>query len=208
MLHYSTIEPHTLDILKKLMHLPELDDFLLVGGTALSLYYGHRLSIDIDLFSTATFDKEALIPTLEKRFPGFTYANSPNPLGLFAFIDNIKVDLVNYHNNPPIATPFVENGLRLTSLSDIMAMKVAAILKRAVKKDFWDISELLNHYTIEDIINNYNKKYPNQQLLISIPQALTYFADAEESEEPVSLKGQTWGKVKKHIQDKVNAFLK
>ncbi len=45
-------------------------------------------------------------------------------------------------------------------------------------------------------------------LLISIPRALTYFEDAEASEEPVSLKGQTWMDVKTKICDKIDAFLK
>ena len=87
-------------------------------------------------------------------------------------------------------------------------MKIAAILKRGVKKDFWDIAELLDEYSIADFIESYNKKYPNHQLLISIPQALTYFQDAEESEDPVSLKGQTWESVKKHIRQKVSDYLK
>jgi hypothetical protein len=43
--------------------------------------------------------------------------------------------------------------------------------------------------------------------MITIPQALVYFEDAEESEEPISLKGQTWEGVKKFIQQKVNDFL-
>ena len=50
MLQYSTVEPHTLDVLSGLMNMPELKDFYLVGGTALALYYGHRRSVDIDLF--------------------------------------------------------------------------------------------------------------------------------------------------------------
>jgi len=45
-------------------------------------------------------------------------------------------------------------------------------------------------------------------MLISIPHALTYFADAEESEEPVSLKGQTWEEVKRFIQQHINEYLK
>ncbi len=87
-------------------------------------------------------------------------------------------------------------------------MKIAAIFKRGVKKDFWDIAELLDHYSIADFIDFFNKKYPNNQMLISIPQALTYFADANETEEPLSLKGQTWKSVQKKIQGKVNDFLK
>jgi tRNA(Leu) C34 or U34 (ribose-2'-O)-methylase TrmL len=87
-------------------------------------------------------------------------------------------------------------------------MKVAAILKRAVKKDFWDIAELLKHYSLEDVLEAYHKKYPDQRLAISIPFAITYFEDAEESEDPISLKGQTWQQVKKDIQKKVSDYLK
>ncbi|MFI5195919.1 MAG: nucleotidyl transferase AbiEii/AbiGii toxin family protein [Chitinophagales bacterium] len=208
MLQYSTVEPGTLDLLKQLMQMPELRDFYLVGGTALALYYGHRKSIDIDLFATVDFQAEALIPALEKQFTRFTYNNAHNPVGLFAFINNIKADFVKHHYFPLIDSPVIEDGIRLVSINDIIAMKIAAILKRGVKKDFWDISELLDHYSIEHFIDCYNRKYPNQQLLISIPQALIYFADAEESEDPVSLKAQTWAKVKKHIQSKVNNFLR
>ena len=51
MLHTKTIEPRTLSVLNELMHFPELNQFSLVGGTALSLKYGHRISNDLDLFS-------------------------------------------------------------------------------------------------------------------------------------------------------------
>ena len=67
-------------------------------------------------------------------------------------------------------------------------MKVAAILKSAAKKDFWDIAELLDHFSMDELIGCYNKKYPSHQLLISIPQAMSYFVDAKESEGPVSLR--------------------
>lgn len=91
---------------------------------------------------------------------------------------------------------------------DIMAMKVFAVLNRGQKKDFWDIAELLQHYSVQDFIESYIKKFPNHQVLISIPQALIYFDDAEESEEPVSLKGQNWDHVKKYIREKINAYLR
>jgi hypothetical protein len=208
MLQYSTIEPRTLDLLKKMMQLHELTSFYLVGGTALSLYYGHRQSIDLDLFSIKEFSNETILPALQKNFSDLQYSNPNNPVGLFAFISGVKVDLVKHHYLPLIDQPTVENDIRLFGVRDLMAMKIAAILKRGVKKDFWDIAELLKHYTVENFINAYNTKYPNQQVLISIPQALTYYADAEESEDPISLKGQTWQSVKKAIQQAVNAYLK
>ena len=57
MLHLKTIEPNTFAVLKQLMAIPEMQDFHLVGGTALSLMYGHRMSIDLDLFSTTKSEK-------------------------------------------------------------------------------------------------------------------------------------------------------
>ena len=207
MLQTQTVEPGTLSVLKKLMELPELSSFLLVGGTALSLHYGHRISVDLDLFNPQEFNNDSVIPILEKHFKGFTYNNSANSIGLFGFIDNVKVDFVK-HQFLLIDAPFISEGIRLISIPDIIAMKINAVMKRGVKKDFWDIAELLQHYPVEDFIRFYEKKYPSQQLLISVPQALVYFDDAEESQDPISLKGQTWDSVKKLIQHKVSNFLK
>jgi predicted nucleotidyltransferase component of viral defense system len=119
----------------------------------------------------------------------------------------VKVDIVHYTHRP-ITTIKEEEGIRMYSDWDIAAMKVNAILGRGRKKDFWDIYELLHHYSLQQIIDWHSQKHPEQMLLISIPQALTYFADAEEREEPVSLKGQTWEEVKRFIQQHVNEYLK
>ena len=173
----------------------------------MALYFGHRKSIDIDVFSATDFQSDDLTTVIESNFPGFVFRNAHNPVGIFSFIDDVKVDFVRHHHFPLIDATVVENGIRLASIPDIAAMKIAAILKRGVKKDFYDLSELLLRFSIEDLINFYSRKYPNQQLLISVPQALTYFADAEESEDPISLNGQTWKKVKKHLRQQVKEYL-
>jgi len=50
--------------LKQLMDMPELQDFSLVGGTALSLLYGHRKSDDLDFFSVKpySFIRQRILP--------------------------------------------------------------------------------------------------------------------------------------------------
>jgi predicted nucleotidyltransferase component of viral defense system len=101
-----------------------------------------------------------------------------------------------------------EDGIRMFSKEDIIVRKVQAILGRGRKKDFWDIAELLNHFSVADFIQFHKEKYSTQNLLISVPQAITFFADAEESEAPVSLKKQTWKSVQKLISKKVSAYLK
>ena len=93
MLHTETVEPSTVDLLKRLQRLPELSNTRLVGGTALALHLGHRKSVDIDLFGS--FD-----PILSYRKiladAGYSVEGAENGTVQSLVIDNVKVDLVNY----------------------------------------------------------------------------------------------------------------
>lgn len=60
MLHTETVEPSTLDLLRRLQRLPDLTSTRLVGGTALALHLGHRKSVDLDMFGT--FDPILSLP--------------------------------------------------------------------------------------------------------------------------------------------------
>ncbi|MBN8578517.1 MAG: nucleotidyl transferase AbiEii/AbiGii toxin family protein [Cyclobacteriaceae bacterium] len=190
------------------MAIEQLNSFYLVGGTALSLRYGHRTSIDLDLFSDKPFDNSQIAKSIRKEIPSFSYRSDESAIGVFGFIDGIKIDLIKHHFFPRISEIVDEDGIRFYGDDDIIAMKIMAILKRAQKKDFWDMAELLQHYPLSHCIDCYLRKYPDNQIQISVPMALTYFADAEESDEPVSLKGQTWKGVQRQIAIAVNDFLK
>ena len=207
MLHLETVEPNTFSVLNRLMDNSGLQDFHLVGGTALSLIYGHRLSIDLDLFSTVKFDNNNIETLLQEEFHSSLNIRTSSHFGLFGFIDSVKVDIVRYPH--PFIRPVVtKQGIRMFSLEDLIAMKVQAVLGRGKKKDFWDIAELLQHFSVEEFIQFHKEKYSTQHLFITVPQAITYFADADESEDPISLKGQTWEGVKDFIKEKVEDFLK
>ena len=188
--------------------MPVLSVCSLVGGTALALKYGHRLSIDLDLFTEKPFDPEKIIEALTKEFGNdFLYEGGELKWGIFCFIQNVKVDIVHYPHARIFPLTILEN-IPVYPVEDIAAMKLNAILGRGKKKDFWDIHELLQRYSLAEMIGWHKQKFPNQMLLISIPQALTYFDDAEISEDPVSLKNQTWQEVKKGIKKKVSEYLK
>ncbi len=207
MLQTQTIEPGTLSLLKSLMNVPSLRQSFLVGGTALSLKYGHRISIDLDLFYTDELDKAKIFEELHEIFrENFDYRGNPNSFGIFCHIYNIKVDIIKYPH-ALIREPEIHDGIRIYHTDDIVAMKINAILGRGKKKDFWDIAELTQHYTIEEMIELHQKKYPSQQLLISIPTVLTFFDDANDSEDPLSLKGQTWESVQQTISKAVREYL-
>jgi predicted nucleotidyltransferase component of viral defense system len=204
MLFIETVKPHTFALLKELMLIPELKDFNLVGGTALSLRLGHRISVDLDLFSHSQFDNEKIIECLQFNFASrFLLTSSlSNKLGVFSFIDDVKIDVCR-HNGELIDKIYEEDGVRMWGLKDIAASKVNAISKRATKKDFWDINELLDVFTIEEIASFYRKKY-NPMLAIGVAHMITHFKDADESETPKCLNKKTWQKVQKEIYKKIN----
>ena len=153
MLYTQTIEPGTLSLLEDLMDLNSLHPFSLVGGTALSLRYGHRSSVDLDLFFHEKFDIPQIIESLESRFEEkFVYKQQHTQFGIFCFIDNIKVDIVHFPHLP-IEEVVVADHIRMYSSADIAAMKIQAILGRAQKKDFWDLYELLLHYPLQQLID-------------------------------------------------------
>ena len=208
MLHFKTVEPLTLSILEQLMEMPELSNFSLVGGAALSLLYGHRMSDDLDFFSNKPFENTDIITALTNKFKEKFITEEKQPrFGIFCFIEDVKVDIVR-HSHPLIRQELDEDGIRMFSKEDIIAMKVQAILGRGRKKDFWDIAELLDHFSVADFIQFHKDKYSTQNLLITVPQAITFFSDAEESEAPVSLKKQTWKSVQQLISKKVSTYLK
>jgi predicted nucleotidyltransferase component of viral defense system len=190
------------------MEIPSLKPFSLVGGTALALRYGHRSSEDLDLFCHEKFDHSLIVQDLQIAFEKrFVYKQEHTTFGIFCFIDEIKVDIV-YYPHQPVFPYITEKNIRFYSDPDIAAMKIQAILGRGKKKDFWDLQELLKHYSLQQIMDWHKQKYPSQMLAISIPHAITYFVDAHESDPPVSFKKQTWESVKKDISRAVSDYLR
>jgi predicted nucleotidyltransferase component of viral defense system len=206
MLHERSVDPELLSILRRLQELPSLSQFALAGGTALALKYGHRVSVDIDLFGKGNIEKE-IIPALDEAFGNeIQYEEVPGRWAVFCYIRGIKVDIIPYDH--PLVFPFEEiEKIRFFSASDILAMKINAILGRGTKKDFWDLYELMQHYTLDEIASFYQQKFPKQRLIITIPQAITYFDDAETSAMPKSLKDQDWETIKMAIRAKVRDYL-
>lgn len=208
MLFTKCLDPGTLDLLRSLMDFPPLEKFALVGGTNLALRFGHRLSIDIDLFSPIPFENEELAENLSTTFSQIEFGDLRNRIGLFCYINDIKVDFVKHHHFGLLEPVQLYDGVRMFGIRDIAAMKIFAMLKRPRKKDHWDIAELLKHMTLEQMIDSFLEKYPDKPLLITIPKALTYTGDVEEDEDPVSLNETTWEDVKDFIGQKVDEFLR
>ena len=211
MLQYRTVNPSTLELLKTLMQCKSLKSFFLVGGTALALHLGHRISIDLDLFFNKDFETVDILQELRNDLE-FTVIMQKDKNSLIINArkrnsDNefVKIDFLKYPY--PLINKVREiDGLNLLSVEDIIAMKLSAIANRGAKKDFFDIYELLKTYSMSDMFKLFSKKYP-EIAHFHILKSLTYFDDAETEFDPISLNNTSWKQVKMIINNKVNDYL-
>ena len=204
MLHYETIDPKTLGLLKKLQKIKAFSYLRLVGGTSLALQIGHRESIDIDLFGEIKTDNITIAKELDK-IGNITIIKKSESINIY-LINNIKVDIVNYHYKW-IDEKIIEDDLILASKKDIAAMKLAAITGRGTKKDFIDLFFLLKEYTFVEILNFYKDKYHDGSEFLVL-KSLLYFEDAERNEEPKFFKQYNWDEIKKTITTTVENHIK
>ncbi len=124
--------------------------WVLYGGTALALRLGHRCSIDFDFFSAGHLTREVV----HESFPWLneaevqvlqqepdTYVILGRDQGMpsevkLAFFGGLTFGQIE----PPECAP---NGVRIASLRDLFATKLAALHNRIACKDYRDIAALL-----------------------------------------------------------------
>ena len=99
----------------------------------------------------------------------------------------------------------VIDGIRLVSKKDIAAMKLNAIAGRGSKKDFVDVYQLLNEFSLIEMLSFYIQKYPNGSEFMVL-KSLLYFDDAEIEPDPIMLIPITWSQVKERIHYEVKAI--
>ncbi len=206
MLFTNTVAPATLDLLRTLTSIPELAAFPLVGGTNLSLRLGHRISVDLDLFTNTPFDPDEVFLAIVQALPQ-TIKLDQRKQTIWLTINQIRVDLM-LHAYPYINGIDEIEGFRLLSVQDVIPMKLEAMATRGVKKDFWDIAALLDHYSLAQMLAWHQQRYLNSDIG-HIVLAATYFIDADkERVDPVSLTAITWPEVKQKMRRAVDAFVK
>jgi hypothetical protein len=207
MLFTQSVTPDVLKLMRSLQGKAYLQGFNLVGGTALSLYWGHRKSIDIDLFSDFTFDTGRLLEDIQQDFPFELFLTAANTLK--GGINNIKVDFIA-HRYHLIKEPVMENGLILLHEHDILAMKLNAIsISGQRSKDFIDIWYSLKKYQIADIVGFYRLKY-NQPHDSHVLKSLIFFDDVDLADWPELLMDPDlkWEDIKKDIEERVLLYIK
>ncbi|MBI5842654.1 MAG: nucleotidyl transferase AbiEii/AbiGii toxin family protein [Chloroflexi bacterium] len=195
------LEKKQIEVLKKSGVFLKKNGFYLAGGTALSIYFGHRVSVDFDWFTSNKID-DALILAQSLRDFGLNFKTEQTAPGtLHGTIDGVRVTLLEF--NYPLLdslTLWQDMDCNLASLDDITCMKLSAVAQRGARKDFCDVYVLgTKHRPLSEMLNIYKQKFSVD--VSPVLYGLTYFDDAESERMPTMLWDVKWTDIKKTIQN-------
>ena len=201
MIYKETVSEELWVQLQKLMKDDLLKEFVLVGGTALSLKIGHRESIDIDLFTNRDFNVEKLLHHLQKNYDAILVEHTKNSINVY--IEDIKVDIIT-HKYPLLNPVEVIDAIRMVSNEDIGAMKLHAIVQSGSRiKDFIDMYFLLDHHPLKTYLDAYEQKYEGNAKLAG--NALLYHKNITSTQmiRMLSGKERNWNSMKNRLREAV-----
>jgi hypothetical protein len=202
-MHTEAVSTSLIRLLKNLFQDDRLADLALVGGTNLALRFGHRESIDIDLFGMHTLTQND-ISSLLKPMGEVFYHGGSHSIQVYT-VDGIKVDFVRYPYEWIEEHTTIE-GITFASVPDIAAMKIAAITQRGSRKDFIDLYLLLQHYTAQELLDFYTSKISDGNLWLAL-KSLTYFTDADKGLSPEVFLPVDWATMKSKILEHFRPFV-
>ncbi len=192
-LHISALPPEQQGIWNAFSD-ADLSGFMLYGGTALALRYGHRLSVDFDFFGAPAVTSRAI----ERRIPWLknhtvdvlqdetnTYTVQVSCPGMVTG-NSVKLAFFGEMGFPTLDAPIVAaNGVEVASPRDILATKLKAVHGRIEAKDYIDIAEILQRSEdpvtrLAEGLADYITLFPNANPSIPL-KALCWFTDGELS---------------------------
>lgn len=191
----------------------------LAGGTAVYFYLKHRVSVDLDFFTSHTFNPEIFVQSVRECFDE-VYMELMEQKTIILFISKEKIQFSLFclpykllHKTKPyilredIICP-------LASLGDIEAMKAVAITQRGSAKDFIDLYFMLKKtgHDYNDIFKFVMSKYDvGEDYEYQLRTSFLYFDDAEQEVENIvmikakgkheKIKKQEWNDIKKFFKE-------
>lgn len=185
------------------MATPDFQQFNLVGGTALALQIGHRISIDLDLFTHEDYDQQNIWSVIQSMGEAERLVDKPPFLQVR--LNDVKIDFLKFPYSF-VQDYTVIDEVRLAPIKLIAVMKLLAIARRGVKKDFVDLYFILKQYSLHEVVGFFSQLLPNVDLF-HILKSLTYFDDAEPDADPKMLEKVSWKDVKRSISEATNHYL-
>ncbi|MBI5384800.1 MAG: nucleotidyl transferase AbiEii/AbiGii toxin family protein [Verrucomicrobia bacterium] len=157
--------------------------FVLYGGTALVLRLGHRQSLDFDFFTSAPVEPSALKSSLPFLAGATVLQVAPNTLTVSVpCSDPVKLSFFGGLKLGRVGDPeTTDDGVvRVASLLDVAACKMAVLPERAEAKDYLDVYALLQHgVTLPQALGAAQAVYGDTFNPMPALKALSYFRDGD-----------------------------
>lgn len=155
----------------------------LAGGTALAVHLQHRVSRDLDFFTEREFEVAAIVDPVEAvGLFAVSRAESGTVNGTF---EGAKLQFLDASSQRILEelTPWA--GLRISSVPDLMAMKLKVIRDRGELRDRFDLmvieqqTDLRAEEGMRLMVERYDPRGP-EALIAETVRALGYLDDVED----------------------------
>jgi predicted nucleotidyltransferase component of viral defense system len=212
-MYWNTVKPLLKNVLVDVMNEDLFLPFRLVGGTALSLQIGHRISVDIDLFTNASYgsvDFKKIKDFFEEKYEYCSYRSIENVgMGIYFEVGNsiddfVKIDI--YYTDDFVFDQLIIEDIRMASEKEIIAMKLAVIDQNGRKKDFWDLHYYIEKLHIDEMIGFYKKRYPYHDYS-NLKRQCIKFERADEDFDPICLLSKNWFDIKLDFVEKLQSTI-
>ena len=198
-MYWNIFDKDRYDLLKKISERVSIDDYYMIGGTALSLQLGLRESYDFDFCVKSQFNNEILLSELKNIGNVEVLQNQKGTCDVL--LNGVQVSFFYYTNK--VIKEFVRAEempkLKIASVLDIAVMKIVAIGGRGAKKDFFDLYQIMNrcNISLNDLANGLIQKCGTNVNYANIVMGLSYFEDAEQEILPKTFVEYNWDEIKK-----------
>ena len=197
-MYWNIFDKDRYDLLKKISEGVSIDDYYMIGGTALSLQLGLRESYDFDFCVKSQFNNEILLSELKNIGNVEVLQNQKGTCDVL--LNGVQVSFFYYTNK--VIKDFVKAEempkLKIASVLDIAVMKIVAIGGRGAKKDFFDLYNIIEKckITIDELVEGLIQKCGDNVNYVNIIMGLSYFEDAEDEILPDTSVNYDWQKIK------------
>lgn len=198
-MYWNIFDKNRYDLLKKISETISINDYYMIGGTALSLQLGLRESYDFDFCVKNEINNEMLLNELSSIGNIEVMQNQKGTCDIL--LNDIQVSFFYYPNK--VLKDFVKveemPNLKIASILDIAVMKIVAIGGRGAKKDFFDLYNIIQKCDIstDELIDGLKQKCGDNINYVNIIMGLSYFEDAENEILPNTFVDFNWDNIKK-----------
>lgn len=211
-MYWNIFDRNRYDLLKKLSEKVSINDYYMIGGTALSLQLGLRESYDFDFCVKKEFNNELLLEEMKKLANVEVIQNQKGTCDVL--LNGVQVSFFYYPNK--VLKDFIKveemPNLKFASILDIAIMKLVAIGGRGAKKDFFDLYNIIKKCNINayELVEGLKQKCGENINYVNIIMGLSYFEDAEDEILPNTFVDYNWKEIKKffiEFQKEVQSIL-